>query len=158
MYSRFIVVVHLFYPAIASSKIKIKTISRNRAFTLVELCVTAATLIILVSTIFPTYSRLRARASTITLISSMYNFSKECLVKSLSGNASQLDIPNSITLTSISGTECSSGATIKNATPFNGSQISGIKCGTDIQENSTEVICTFTISTDGQLSSSWGAQ
>ena len=88
----------------------------------------------------------------------MNNFSKECLINTLSGNASQLDIPDSIILTSISGEECAAGATIKNATPFDGSQVTGIKCGSDIQENITEVICTFTISPDGEVSSSWGAQ
>ena len=135
-----------------------KIISKNKGFTLVELCITVATLSVLAAITFPIYSGLRERASAFTLISSMNNFSKECLINTLSGNASQLDIPDSITLTSISGAECAAGATIKNATPFDGSQVTGIKCGSDIQENSTEVICTFTISPDGELSSSWNAQ
>ena len=139
-------------------KITPKTISKNKGFTLVELCITVATMSVLAAITFPIYSGLRERASAFTLISSMNNFSKECLINTLSGNASQLDTPESITLTPISGTECSSGATIKNAIPFDGSQVAGIKCGTDIQENNSEVICTFTISPDGDLSSSWGAQ
>ena len=99
----------------------------NRGYTLTELLAAVAILSILASTAFPLYEGITTRTATATLIASTKHFAKECSVNTLSNDASPLRLPETITLSS-TGNQCSSGATLKNTSPFDGSLITGLKC------------------------------
>ena len=129
---------------------------RNNGYTLIELCVTTLALVTLASVAFPLYSGIQERAKAASIISSTQNFAKDCLIKFVSSNTSPLEVPSSITLTSPTETDCSSGSTLKNSNPFNGNLIHGIKCGQDTQDANTETFCTFTI-LDSKITGSWGS-
>ena len=65
-------------------------------------------------------------------------------------------VPERADRASAGGGECSSGARLKNAAPFDGVAITGLRCGEDIQNAATEEICIFTISPEGDIYGSWG--
>ena len=55
-----------------------------------------------------------------------------------------------------SGTNCSKGATLTNATEFEAGKVEGMTCGAD-KADSTENVCTITVTADGGISGAWSA-
>ena len=139
-----------------------KTIQRRsgKGFTLIELMVTVATLGVLSAAAFPAFQNAQIKASAGSTIGSMQGYAKECATNAITGDTSILSATG-ITITGTDGSTttglCSEGATLKNTTAFDGTKIGGLKCGSDIQDATTEKVCTLTVTSTGEISGAWGA-
>ena len=132
----------------------------GKGFTLIELMVTVATLGVLSAAAFPAFQNAQVKASAGSLIGSMQGYAKECATNAITGDTSILTATG-ITITgSDTGTTaglCSEGATLKNTTNFDGNKIGGLKCGDDTQDATSEIKCTLTVTSAGEISGAWGA-
>ena len=116
---------------------------------------------ILSAVALPNFLNARSKAEAGALIGTMSGFAKECATNALTQDGSGLSgLPATVTVTATGGTVCSTGATIKNTTPFGAGKVVGIRCGVlntgaAALAVAASTTCTFTIDANGGTTGAW---
>ena len=136
---------------------KTQTRSSKEGFSLTEILICIVILGIISALALPSFISTTDTAEASATIGSMSNFAKTCgsnmIVNDpipLSGMTDEIQISNSAICDGSTNTQ------ISNTTPFNASNIGGLRCGGSPANGSTDQVCTLTInSRSGSVTGNW---
>jgi len=129
----------------------------EKGFTLVELMIVIVIVGVLSSVALPNFLGTQDKAKAGANVGSMLGLAKQCSANAILEDPGVIPTGDQVTLTESTGsTNCSKGATLKNASPFEAGRVEGMTCGA-AKANGTDNTCTITVTADGGISGAWSA-